>query len=197
MDFFVKNIIEIPDGFPDMIFPEGNEFSESRWNLGKKLFYDNALSRDSSISCASCHLIENAFSDKVPFSLGVDDALGTRNAPTLANVGYHPFFTREGGVPTLEMQILVPIQEHNEFDFNILLIAERLQRDSTYQQMSQTAYERDVDPFVITRALSIFERSLISGNSRYDQYFFQNNNNALTDSEIQGMNLFFSEKIGM
>lgn len=191
-----ENILMIPKGFPEMEFPEGNEFSIPRWELGKKLFYDTALSRDSSISCASCHFSEQAFSDTVALSLGVADAIGTRNAPTLANVGYHPYFTREGGVPTLEMQILVPIQEHNEFDFNIVLIVERLQDDATYKNMSQTAYERDLDAFVITRALSTFERSFISGNSRYDEYFFQSNNNALTASELRGLNLFFSEKTG-
>ena len=72
--------------------------------------------------------------------------VGTRNAPTLGNIGYHPYFTREGGVPTLEMQILVPIQEHNEFDFNIVLIVERLQQDATYREMSEVAYEREIDP---------------------------------------------------
>ena len=191
-----EKTIVIPDGFPEMIFPVDNEYSRARWELGKKLFYDPILSRDSSISCASCHFAEKAFSDTVAFSLGVDGAIGTRNAPTLANVGYHPYFTREGGVPTLEMQILVPIQEHNEFDFNIVLIVERLQLDATYREMSKTAYERELDAFVITRAISTFERSMISGNSRYDQYFFQNQSNVLSEAEIRGMDLFFGEKTG-
>jgi len=192
-----EKILVIPEGFPEPIFPSGNEFTKARWELGKKLFYDPILSRDSSISCASCHLAEKAFSDVVDFSLGVDNVIGKRNTPTLANVAYHPYFTREGGVPTLEMQILVPIQEHDEFDFNVVLIVEKLQKDSTYQQMSRVAYDRgQMDAFVLTRALSTFERSLLSGNSRYDQYFFQNKNNALTDSEKNGMNLFFGEKTG-
>ena len=192
-----ENILVIPEGFPDPIFPMDNEFTKARWELGKKLFYDPILSRDSSISCASCHLAENAFSDIVDFSLGVDEVIGNRNSPTLANVAYHPYFTREGGVPTLEMQILVPIQEHNEFDFNVVLIVEKLQKDSAYQQMARAAYDRgEMDAFVLTRAISTFERSLISGNSRYDQYYFQNKNNILTEEEIRGMNLFFGEKTG-
>ena len=192
-----EKILVVPEGFPEPIFPLENKFTKNRWELGKKLFYDPILSRDSSISCASCHLAEKAFSDVVDFSVGVDNAIGTRNAPSLANVAYHPYFTREGGVPTLEMQILVPIQEHNEFDFNVVLIVEKLQKDSIYQQMSRAAYDRgQMDAFVLTRALSTFERSLISGNSRYDQYFFQNNNNALTESEKAGLDLFFGEKTG-
>lgn len=192
-----EKILVIPEGFPEPSFPMDNEFTKARWDLGKKLFFDPVLSRDSSISCASCHFSEKAFSDTLAFSLGVDQAIGTRNAPTLSNLAYHPYFTREGGIPTLEMQILVPIQEHNEFDFNIVLIVEKLQKDSTYQQMSRVAYDRgEMDAFVLTRAISTFERSLLSGNSRYDEYFSQNNNNALTDAELRGMDLFFGEKTG-
>ena len=187
------DIMEIPQGFPDIEIPADNQFSKARWELGKKLFFDPILSVDTSISCASCHQPHLAFSDEVALSLGVENRLGTRNAPTLVNVGYHPYFTREGGVPTLEMQALVPIQEHNEFDFNILLIVDRLQEDSNYVTMTDFAYQRTPDPFVITRALAVFERSLISGYSRYDQ-FINYNKNTLTKEERKGMELFFSKK---
>ena len=187
-------LMETPEGFPDIDFPEGSEFTKARWVLGKRLFFDEALSLDSTISCATCHKPELAFSDDIAFSLGVADRVGTRNAPTLANIAYHPYFTREGGVPTLEMQVLVPIQEHNEFDFNIVLIADRLKQDSTYTQMAQSAYDREVDAFVITRALACFERSLLSGYSLYDQYANHGKENALSAPAIRGMDLFFSEK---
>lgn len=187
-------LLAVPAGFSAPEFPAGNELTAARWALGKKLFYDPVLSRDSTLSCASCHHAAKAFSDTVAFSPGVGGLPGTRNAPTLANIGYHPYFTREGGVPTLEMQILVPIQEHNEFDFNILLIAERLLRDTAYVRMSREAYDREPDAFVITRSIACFERTFVSGQSRYDQYFFQGKNTALTATEKRGMDLFFSEK---
>lgn len=187
-------LLAVPPGFPNPAFPDGNELTPARWALGKKLFYDPVMSSDSILSCASCHHAAKAFSDTVRFSPGVAGRPGTRNAPTLANIGYHPYFTREGGVPTLEMQILVPIQEHNEFDFNILLIAERLLRDTSYVRMSRDAYGRDPDAFVITRSIACFERTIISGQSRYDQYSFQGKNTALTGAEKRGMDLFFSEK---
>ncbi|MFT6355888.1 MAG: cytochrome c peroxidase [Saprospiraceae bacterium] len=186
--------MEIPQGFPSIDFPEGNAFSETRWALGKKLFFDPVMSANSSISCATCHLPELAFSDNQAFSPGVENRPGTRNASPLFNLAYHPYFTREGGVPTLEMQILVPIQEHNEFDFNIVLIAERLAQDSTYQTMAQLAYDREPDAFVITRALANFERSLLSGYSRYDQHFNYDLDKILTASELRGRDLFFSKK---
>jgi len=187
-------LMETPKGFPDINFPEGNEFTKARWDLGKRLFFDQGLSVDSTISCASCHKPELAFSDDIAFSLGVEDRLGTRNASTLANIAYHPYFTREGGVPTLEMQVFVPVQEHNEFDFNIVLIADRLKQDSTYVEMAHSAYDREVDAFVITRALACFERSLLSGYSLYDQYTHHGKEGALSASAIRGMNLFFDEK---
>ncbi len=191
---FSGALMELPSGFPEMEFPEDNAFSRSRWELGRKLFYDPILSRDSSKSCASCHKANLAFSDDVAFSNGVEEAPGTRNAPSLANVGYHPYFTREGGVPTLEMQVLVPVQEHNEFDFNILLIAERLLSNPEYVSMSQEAYDREPDAFVITRALATFERSLISGYSDYDKYINYNDESALCANALRGMDLFFSNK---
>ncbi len=187
-------LMEIPAGFPPVDFPEDNAFSIARWELGKKLFFDPVMSADSSISCADCHLPKLAFSDRMAFSDGVENRLGTRNTPTLANVAYHPYFTREGGLPTLEMQVLVPIQEHNEFDFNIVLIAERLARIPDYVERSKLAYDRPPDHFVITRALACFERSLLSGNSRYDQYSYQGKSAVLSEKEKQGLALFFSEK---
>lgn len=186
--------IAIPAGFPAIQFPADNAYTPQRWALGKQLFFDPVLSADSTISCASCHNPALAFSDDAAVSKGVQNRLGTRNSPTLTNVAYLPYFTREGGVPTLEMQTLVPIQEHNEFDFNIVLIGERLNRIPAYVQKSQEAYNRPPDPFVIARALATFERSLVSGNSPYDKYAYQNNTGALTPLEKKGMELFFSTK---
>lgn len=184
--------IRVPDGFPAVPFPEDNAFSTARWRLGKALFYDKALSLDSSISCASCHQPALAFSDSLAFSTGVKKLSGTQNAPTLANVAYHPYYTRLGGVSTLEKQVLVPIQEHNEFNFNIVEIAKRLGSDSTYQNMSRKAYNRGMDYYVITRALANFERSLISGQSRYDDHI--RGKSKFTEAETRGLQLFFSER---
>lgn len=177
-----------------MQHPEDNRLTEDRWRLGKQLFYDRRLSRDSSLSCASCHRPELAFSDDLSFSPGVEERPGTRNSPTLGNVAYHPYLLREGGVPTLEMQVLVPIHEHNEMDFNIVDLAARLANDTFYRELSKKAYDREFDHFVITRAIACFERTLISGNSHYDQYVYQQREWALNASERRGMELFFSEK---
>lgn len=187
-------LMEVPAGLPEIPFPEDNAFTESRWLLGKKLFFDPIMSVDSSISCASCHKPDLAFSDDQVFSPGVSQRAGVRNAPTLANVAYHPYFTREGGVPTLEMQVLVPIQEHNEFDFNIVLLADRLSADSAYARLAMEAYDRMPDPFVITRAIACFERSLISGTSSYDQYLNSGKPEVIAAAALRGEALFFSKR---
>lgn len=190
-----QNILSIPMGFPPVSFPDDNPFTDAGYDLGKALFFDPILSADSSISCASCHIPNRAFSDRFTVSTGANNGIGTRNTPSLANVAYHPYFTREGGVPTLEMQVLVPIQEHNEFNFNIVLIAERLQSIPKYVEMSKKAYGRLPDAFCITRSIANFERTLISGNSAFDKYFNQGIETALTDSEKNGMDLFFSDSL--
>lgn len=189
-------VLAVPPGFPAMEIPADNSLTRSRVALGKRLFFDPVLSRDSTLSCASCHRPHLAFADSLPQTPGIEGRPGTRNAPALANVSYFANLLREGGVPTLEMQVLVPIQEHNEFDFNILEIAERLNRIPEYVSQAQKAYDRMPDAFVVTRAIAAFERTLVSGNSPFDYWFFQNKSNAVSASVKRGYDLFQSEKTG-
>ena len=88
---------------------------------------------------------------------------------SLANVVYYDAFQREGGVKSLEMQVLVPIEDHNEMGFNIILASEKMLLHDKYVELSQIAYNRNPDPYVITRSIASFERTLISGNSDFDK----------------------------
>jgi len=185
-----------PLGFAQMAHPDDNLPTAERIELGRTLFFDSELSRDRTISCASCHRPEYAFSDPMRVSAGVEGRIGTRNSPSLVNVGYQPYFMREGGVPTLEMQALVPIQEHAEFDMNILEVADRLKASPEYQQMSLAAYGRVPDPYVITRALAAFQRTLVSANARFDLYMRFNDPSLLSIQERRGMSLFFNDAVG-
>ena len=189
-----EEILHQPEGFPQMEFPEGNEFTKERWELGKALFYDPILSKNGKTSCSSCHKTQFAFGDNVSLSIGDESQIGTSNSPSLTNIGYNPYFTRAGGVPTLEIQILVPIQEHNEFNNNIVFIADTLKKIPFYVNASQKAYKRDPDAFVITRALANFERTLISGNSEYDKFIQGKSEAKFGTSEVRGMQLFMSDK---
>lgn len=184
----------LPRGFPPITYPADNEFRKDRWDLGKKLFFDKSLSRGNKISCASCHKLDLAFSDDVALSVGENNLTGKSNSPTLANIAYHPYYTRAGGVPTLEMQVLVPIQEHDEFDFNIVDIASLLRSDSSYNQAARNCYGRNIDPYVIVRAIANYERTITSGNSFYDQNQWDKRNFPFTALQQEGKELFFSSR---
>jgi cytochrome c peroxidase len=183
-----------PAWFPEPPYPADNAFTPERWALGKQLFFDPDLSLHKTVSCGSCHLPDLAFSDSMPTSAGDMGAPGTSNTPALFNLAYHPYFTRAGGVPTLEMQVAVPVQEHNEFNHNMADLVLRLSQNADYESASQLAYGRSFDAFTLTRALAVFERSLISGNSAYDRFHFQGEASSLSAAEKRGMELFFSDR---
>lgn len=185
--------LNIPNGFPTPFIPDDNQLTRSRIELGKRIFFDTRLSVDNTISCGSCHFPQQAFSDVTAKSLGVQGRVGLRNAPPLFNLAWVNSFMRDGGVPTLELQVLAPIADHNEMDFNIVLAADRIKDDPYYKKQSQRAYGRVLDPYVITRAIAAFERILVSGNSVYDKYLRGEVN--LTTSELNGKNLFFSSAL--
>ena len=184
----------LPVGFPDLAIPQDNQLTQARVQLGRRLFYEPLLSKDSSLTCASCHLQKNAFSDKRPISPGVEGKLGFRNAPTLANVGYLKLINKDGGVTKLGLQALVPIEDENEMDLPIVQAAKRLNGIPEYVDMAHRAYGRSIDAFVISRALAAFQRTFISAYSRYDAFHFQDKKNALTEQEKRGMDLFFAKK---
>ncbi len=184
----------LPLGFPTPEIPEDNPMTLEKIALGKMLFFDPILSRDSSISCGSCHFQEVAFTDSLPISIGIEEKLGFRNTATLANVAYHPYLFKDGGVPNLERQVAVPIEDETEMGFTMLEAVQRLAKHPHYPTLIQEAFGREVDAFAITRAIACFERTLISGNSPYDQYQFQGNATALNSQEQTGLELFFSER---
>lgn len=185
---------DLPEGvlIPDI--PIEKALSQERIALGKKLFYDVRLSRDNTISCASCHLQKEGFADHHPISIGIEGRIGFRNSPTLVNVAYHPYFFKEGGNASLEGQAFGPIEDHREMDFSTAGIIEKLKNDHEIQEMSYIAFGRKFDNFVIVNALGAFQRTIISANSRYDDFFYKKNENALTDAEKRGWVLFKSER---
>ncbi|PWL32778.1 MAG: cytochrome-c peroxidase [Fluviicola sp. XM-24bin1] len=162
-----------------------------RVELGKHLFYDPILSRDSTISCATCHKQELAFTDGLQKSVGIRNRMVTRNSPTLSNVGNRTMFLLDGVNPSLESQVGVPIQEHNEFDFHVLLVIDRIQNSPKYVAMAEKAYNTsEITEFILKNSIATFERTLISDNSPYDK-FLDGNYAALDNRQKKGMELFF------
>lgn len=188
----VHEVVHVPNWFPELPVPTDNLLTAERVALGRRLFYDPLLSSDSTVSCASCHLQTLAFSDGLPVSFGVADRPGLRNAPTLTNVAYVPELNADGGIPTLEMQAQVPIFAHEEMDFTIAGFLDRIADDATYTAQFQAAYGREPDAFGISRALAAFQRTFISGASRFDQFEYQGMTDALSEAGQRGRELFFS-----
>lgn len=184
-NFFVYQV-------PEVKYPIDNPYSEESVELGKMMFFNVGMSRDSSLSCASCHAPTRAFSDGLPKSIGKDNSVLDRNAPSLVNVGFQESgFLWDKGVPSLEMQVLVPVQEHKEFDFNFWLIAERFKKDSSMVQLAKKAYQREIDAFVITRAIANYQRSLVDFESRFDSVM--RGELTFSQEEQLGYQLFFGK----
>lgn len=174
-------------------YSDDDRFSDSlaaRIDLGRRLFYDPILSRDSTHACASCHFPELAFTDGKRVSEGIRGRKVSRNSPTLTNVKDRKSFLLDGVNPSLESQVRVPIQEKNEFDFHPLLIIDRMMTRPEYVALSKRAYNREPDEYVITHAIAAFERTLVSESSAYDKYL-RGDKEALTASQERGRNLFF------
>ena len=181
--------LRVPPGWPQPPFVEDNPLTVASVKLGKALFFDERLSLDRGISCASCHHPDRAFSDTVALSIGVHGGMGARNGPSLANVAYHPFLMRDGGAPTLEQQVFIPLMDEAEMDADPQQVVEALRDDPALAAMSMKAYGKPLDLYVLTRALANYQRTLLSGTSRYDR-FLQGDAAALNDAEVRGMQLF-------
>lgn len=183
--------LDIPKGFDEMPIPEDNPMTYEAVELGQALFFDPILSNNQSLSCASCHLLGNAFADTLPVSPGVhEDRIGNRNSPSLANVGYLEKLFMEGGVPSLEMQVLAPLGERSEMDLNLPDAVERISKIPRYVDLAKKAYDREVDPWVLTRAIAAYQRTLISGDSKFDQYRYHGKKDAISAEAIKGWDLF-------
>ena len=178
--------------WPQMEYPTDNKPDAQKIALGERLFFDPILSVDSSISCGSCHKEVYGLADHVAMSPGVEGRLGKRNSPSLWNVAYQPYFMREGGVPTLEMQVLVPIQEHSEMAFNMVLLAERLNAHTSYKNDFIDAFGDSATAYTITRAIAQYERTLIDDQSPFDDYV-RGENGALNATAKRGFDLFYGK----
>ncbi len=180
--------------FGNLNTPDDNPITDAKVELGRKLFFDKRLSLDNTVSCATCHIPAFGFTDRKKVSDGVLGRKTERNSPSLLNAGYLPTVMFDAHLTSLEMQVIVPIQEHVEMGMKMSEVIERLKAVTEYQKAARDVFNRDFDPWVLTRSISAFERTLLSVNSRFDQYYYGKNSKAMTNDEIKGWKLF-SEKL--
>ncbi len=184
---------KIPEGWPQPHYNfENNPLSEDGFKLGRKLFYDTRLSRDNTISCASCHQPFSAFSHLAhDVSHGIDDKLGKRNSPALFNLNWHNNFFWDGGANHIEVQPLGPIQNPVEMDEKLENIIARLEKDVTYKEMFTKAWGSDsITSQRMFKSLAQFMGMLVSSNSRYDKYVRGEAGGEMTGEELTGLNVF-------
>ena len=162
----------IPPGWPAPQYDfKKNPLTKQGFELGRKLFYDERLSRDSTISCASCHQQFGAFATyDHNLSHGVNNSLTTRNAPALQNLAWQKEFMWDGGITHLDMQPLAPLTAVNEMGETIGNVIKKLDRDTAYKRMFTAAFG---SPLINTQrmsmAISQFVLMLVSSNSKYDK----------------------------
>ena len=148
-----------------------NPLTKPGIELGRKLFYDPILSRDSTISCSSCHLSYTAFTHvDHDLSHGIHDRIGTRNSPALMNLAWASSFMWDGAVNHLDMQALAPISNPVEMDETIENVVKKIQRKTPYPTLFFSAFgDSTVTGEHLLKAIAQFELTLISANAKYDR----------------------------
>ncbi len=182
-----------PEGWPEPTYDfSKNPMAAEKVELGRQLFYDPILSRDSTISCSSCHLQYTAFTHvDHDLSHGIDGRIGTRNSPTLMNLAWSPSFMWDGAVNHLDMQALAPINHADEMGEDFANVIHKLQQSDKYVSLFEQAFDDSgITGEYFLKALSQFELTLISANSKYDQVLRKEKDIAFTEQEAKGYSIF-------
>ena len=181
---------EIPLGLDAyMPIPEENPLTREKVALGRRLFFDPILSRDGSLSCATCHDPRRAFTDGQAVAVGVLGRKGNRNSPTLVNRGYGAAHFWDGRAASLEEQALQPIENSNEFDMSVEGVVARLQEHHEYPTLFEAVFEREVNAEDLARALASYVRTILSGDAPIDRYL-NDRREALSEQARKGVRLF-------
>ena len=196
----VAYVVDVPEDFPMLEMPEDNPMTQEGVELGRRLFYDPILSADSTISCASCHLPELAFTDGLKSSIGINGQETSRNSMSLVNVGfYYSGLFWDGRVMTLEEQSLHPIEDPIEQGNDLDVLIAKLRAHEDYAPRFRKAFgivdRSQINRNLIGKALAQWERIIVSGNSRYDQ--FARGEILLEDDEDRGHSMFFDFDNGL
>lgn len=169
--------------------PPDNPLRVDVISLGRRLFFDPILSRDSSLACSSCHQPQRGFTDGRRVSVGVFGRQGTRNVPAILNRGYGRSFFWDGRIGSLEEQVLQPIRALDEMDLTLEDAVVRVSNDPGYSHRFRSTFSRQVNMEDIARALASYVRTIQAGASRFDR-LVGGDASAMTEVERQGLALF-------
>jgi cytochrome c peroxidase len=175
---------------PAVPFPEDNPYSAEKVALGKQLFFDPRLSKDNTISCASCHDPEKGWADGIEVAVGINGQQGKRNTPTIINTAYYDTLFLDGRVNSLEEQSLHPIANPIEMGLPLDELLTKLDDIEEYSPLFEAAFGDDIITLDrIAKAIATFERTIVSTESDFDR-FLKGDSQALTDQQLHGLHLF-------
>lgn len=186
--------IQVPKGLPPLtpnaVVPASNPMTVGRIELGKQLYFDPRVSTNGTVSCATCHNPEKGWADGQVTTIGIGGASNGRNAPTVLNTVYSKNLFWDGRAASLEAQSQGPPQAATEMgDQTHVQIIERLRKIPGYREQFMKVFGTEVNMDGFAKAIAAFERTVLSGNSKYDQYV-TGEFNALSESAKRGMILF-------
>ena len=184
--------LELPTGLnlEDFYLPADNPINKDKVALGRSLFFDSLLSSNNSVSCATCHSPQAAFSDSRQVSLGVESRAGDRNAPTIINRAFSREQFWDGAANSLEEQAKVPLINPKEMAMpSHELLVKKVGDIRGYKSWFKRIFARDVNIDDLAKATAAFERTVVSGNARFDRYK-NGNQHALNEAEKRGLALF-------
>jgi cytochrome c peroxidase len=174
------------------LYPNTDAALYTKEALGKKLFSEKMLSKDASVSCASCHKPAYAFADTAAFSTGVSGKLTQRNTPSVLNMKNRPYFFWDGRTKSLEEQSLMPIQNSDEMGLPISEAVNRLNQSAEYKNLFYKVFKQTPDAKNLAAAFAAYEKTLETVDSKFDDW--SNNLKKLTASEERGRQLFVGDK---
>lgn len=175
--------------FRSVPVPKHNPQTPEKIELGKKLFFDRRLSGDGTMSCATCHNPEQAFTDGQDISLSYPTTMNWRNAPTLINTAFQKFLFHDGRVKSLEDQALFPLMSAFEMNQNLDFVEEELRVVPEYVEAFKKVFGGDVTRERIAMAIAAFERTLVSVNSPLDKHL-KGDKSALSEDAKKGLEIF-------
>ena len=186
-------VLKVPTGIEDMKVPPDNPITPEKVELGKMLFFDKRLGKDSKISCETCHLPEKGWTDAKQFSTKADGKLNTRHSPTLYNVGFYESWYWDGRAETLEAQVKAAWA--GQMGADAAAVAMTLNGIEGYKTAFQSAMGGEATPENIVQALATFVRTLRSEDSPWDK--FEKEKTPVSDVARAGFEVFRSAECGL
>ena len=183
-------------GLPAVEIPDNNPISREKIELGKKLFFDRRLSLNNTVSCGMCHVPEQGFTNnEIKTAVGIEGRSNLRNTPTLLNIAFSKFLFHDAREFSLENQVWQPVLAHSEmampsFGFTI----KKLQLIPGYTKLFNKAFPNEgINMETFGKAIASYERSLVSGNSKFDKWYYGGDKNIVNEKVKKGFDIFMGK----